>query len=199
MVVKGKKQERGEATRDAMIAAARRQFGRSGFIATSLDEIVRDAGVTKGALYHHFSDKEELFLAVAESIRRETTSKLQDLFLLPDSFAALEAGCMAIFDAYLDPEVRQIMVIDAKSVLSTAAYRDLQNRDESAFVRGTLRRAMREGVVEPQPLRPLASMLTGAIAEACTLIADSDNPTAARDEVGQVLSRILEGLRPLTA
>lgn len=196
MVVKGKKQERGEATRESLVEAARRLFGEKGFNSTSLDEIVKEAGVTKGALYHHFSDKEELFKAVAESVRRETTTKLQDLFLLPDSFAALEAGCLAIFDAYLDPAVRQIVLTDARSVLSPAAYRDLQSRDESAFVRATLRRAMREGVVETQPLRPLASMLTGAIGEACTLIADADDPGTARDDVGRVLSRLLAGLRP---
>jgi AcrR family transcriptional regulator len=196
MVVKGKRQERGESTRESLVESARQLFGESGFNSTSLDEIVKRAGVTKGALYHHFSDKEELFKAVAESVRRETTTKLQDLFLVPDCFAALEAGCLAIFDAYLDPAVRQIVLTDARSVLSPAAYRDLQNRDESAFVRGTLRRAMREGVIETQPLRPLASMLTGAIGEACTLIGDSDDPGTARDEVGRVLSRLLAGLRP---
>ena len=196
MVVKGKKQERGEATREALVETARRLFGRQGFNATSLDEIVKEAGVTKGALYHHFSDKEELFKAVAESVRRDTTVKLQDLFLLPDPFAALQSGCMAIFDAYLDPNVRQIVLTDARSVLSSAAYRDLQSRDESAFVRATLRRAMREGVIEIQPLRPLAAMLTGAIGEACTLIADAEDPAAAREEVGRVLARLLAGLRP---
>ena len=198
MVVKGKKQERGEATREALVDAARRLFGERGFNSTSLDEIVKEAGVTKGALYHHFSDKEELFKAVAESIRSETTTKLQDLFLLPDSFSALEAGCLAIFDAYLDPAVRQVVLTDARSVLSPAAYRDLQSRDESAFVRATLRRAMREGVIETQPLRPLASMLTGAIGEACTLIADANDPGTARDDVGRVLTRLLAGLRPVT-
>jgi AcrR family transcriptional regulator len=196
MVVKGKKQERGEATRDALLEAARRLFGKQGFNATSLNEIVQEAGVTKGALFHHFSDKEDLFMAVAEAVRRDTTVKLQDLFLLPDPFAALQAGCMAIFDAYLEPTVRQIVLTDARSVLSPAAYRELRNRDESAFVRATLRRAMREGAIETQPLRPLATMLTGAIGEACTLIADADDPAAARDEVGQVLTRLLLGLRP---
>jgi AcrR family transcriptional regulator len=196
MVVKGKRQERGEITRDALVDAAQRLFGEQGFNATSLEEIVREAGVTKGALYHHFSDKEELFLAVAESVRRDTTIKLQDLFLLPDAFAALQAGCTAIFDAYLDPSVRQIVLTDARSVLSPAAYRELRNRDESAFVRATLRRAMREGAIETQPLRPLATLLTGAIAEACTLIADAEDPASARAEIGQVLSRLLSGLRP---
>lgn len=195
MVVKGKRQERGDATRDALVEVARRLFGQQGFNATSLEEIVSEAGVTKGALYHHFSDKEELFLAVVEVVRRDTTTLLQDLFLLPDSFSALVAGCQAIFDAYLDPSVRQIVLIDARSVLSPMAYRELRNRDESAFVRATLRRAMREGSLETQPLRPLAAMLTGAIGEACTLIADADDPRATRAEVDQVLNRLIEGLR----
>ena len=196
MVVKGKKQERAEATRDALIEAARSLFGERGFSGTSLDEIVRAAGVTKGALYHHFSDKETLFAAVTEAVKRDLTRKLSDLFLSPDPFDGLEAGCLAILDAYLDPALRQIVWVDARSVLSPSAYLELQGRYEPVFVRAALRRAMREGVIETQPLVALATLLTGAIGEGCTLIADSEDPKAARAEVGQVMSRLLAGLRP---
>ena len=196
MVVKGKKQERGEATREALVEAARSLFGERGFAGTSLDEIVRTAGVTKGALYHHFSDKEDLFAAVAEEVKRDITSTLSDLFLSPDPFDGLEAGCLAILDAYLDPALRQIVWVDARSVLSPSAYLELQGRYEPVFVRAALRRAMREGVIDRQPLIPLATLLTGAIGEGCTLIADAEDPTTARAEVGQVVSRLLAGLRP---
>lgn len=196
MSVKGQKLERGEATREKLLAAARRLFGERGFAATSLDELVAEAGVTKGALYHHFSDKEHLFAEVAEALKRDTTRQLSDLFLLADPFEALEAGCYAILDAYLDPAVRQIVWIDARAVLPASAYRDLQGRYEPVFLRAALRRAMREGVIDTVPLRPLATLLTGAIGEACTLVADADDPAAARQEVAQVVHRLLRGLRP---
>ncbi len=80
--------------------------------------------------------------------------------------------------------------------MEPAAYTELQARYEPVFLRAALRRAMREGVIEAQPLRPLAVLLTGAMGEACTLVADAPDPTAARTEVGQVVSRLLSGLRP---
>ena len=196
MVVKGKKLERGEVTRNALVQSALDLFGERGFAGTSLDDVVAVAGVTKGALYHHFSDKESLFATVAEEVKRTTTRQLSDLFLLADPFEALESGCLAILDAYLDPAVRQIVWIDARAVLGPAAYQELQSRYEPVFLRAALRKAMRAGVVDTQPLKPLATLLTGAIGEACTLVADSPDPAAARAEVGQVVSRLLNGLRP---
>lgn len=196
MVVKGKKLERGEVTRNALVQSALDLFGERGFAGTSLDDVVAVAGVTKGALYHHFSDKESLFATVAEEVKRTTTRQLSDLFLLADPFEALESGCLAILDAYLDPAVRQIVWIDARAVLGPAAYQELQSRYEPVFLRAALRKAMRSGVVETQPLKPLATLLTGAIGEACTLVAESPDPAAARAEVGQVVSRLLRGLRP---
>jgi AcrR family transcriptional regulator len=195
MVVKGHRFERGDATRSALVAAARKLFGERGYAATSLDDVVSLAGVTKGALYHHFTDKEHLFLAVAESVKRETTEHLSDLFLSEDPFEALEHGCQAILDAYLDPAIRQIVWIDARSVLGPAGYQELQSRYEPVFLRATLRRAMRLGVIDTQPLRPLTALLTGAIGEACSIVAESSDRDIPRAELGAALSRLLQGLR----
>ena len=195
IIVKGNKSDRGESTREALLAAARTLFGEVGFAATSLDDIVAAAGVTKGALYYHFSDKEDLFRAVAESVKREVNARLSNLFLDSEPFEALEKGCIEILEAYLDPAIRQIVWTDARSVLSLDAYRDIQNRYEQVFLRAALRRAMREGIIETLPLRPLTALLTGAIGEGCTYIAASPNPATAREEVGTTIVRILDGLR----
>ena len=195
MAVKGNQVERGESTRESLVSAARVLFGRDGFNSTSLDDIASSAGVTKGALYHHFDSKEDLFRAVAESVKRDINTRLSDLFLGSDAFSALEVGCFTILEAYLDPSVRQIVWLDAPAVLSLSAYRDIQGRYEQVFLRASLRRAMREGVIEQLPLRPLTSLLTGAIGEGCTFIAASPDPMSAREEVGRTMSRLLEGLR----
>jgi AcrR family transcriptional regulator len=164
--------------------------------ATSLEEIVSEAGVTKGVLYHHFSDKEALFLSVAEAVKHDIAHQLSGLFLDADPLDALIQGCEAILDAYLDPAVRQIVWVDARAVLGPAAYQDLQSRYEPVFLRAALRRAMRTGATEAQPLRPLALLLTGAIGEACALVASAAEPDAARAEVGKALARLLIGLQP---
>ena len=195
MAVKGIQVERGEGTRESLVSAARVLFGRDGFNSTSLDDIASSAGLTKGALYHHFDSKEDLFRAVAESVKRDINTRLSDLFLGSDAFSALEVGCFTILEAYLDPSVRQIVWLDAPAVLSLSAYRDIQGRYEQVFLRASLRRAMREGVIEQLPLRPLTSLLTGAIGEGCTFIAASPDPMSAREEVGRTMSRLLEGLR----
>lgn len=196
MVVKGQKLEKGSATREKLLGAARQLLGERGFAATSLDDVVAAAGVTKGALYHHFADKEHLFVSVAEAVKRDTTRELSDLFLLPDPFDALRDGCQAILDAYLDTAVRQIVWIDARAVLSPTRYRELQSRYEPVFLRAALRRAMLAGAIDTAPLRPLAALLTGAIGEACTFVADAADPATARQEVAQVVNRLLHGLRP---
>lgn len=195
MVVKGQVLERGEATRARLLDAARELFGVHGFAATSLDEVVASAGVTKGALYHHFASKDALFKAVAEAVKQDTAMVLSDLFLTTDPFEALVAGCSAMLDAYLDPSTHQIVWIDAPAVFSADEYRNLQTRFEPVFLRAVLRRAMRLGAIEVQPLRPLVALLTGAIGEACSLIASSSDREAVRQEVLQAIRRLLVGLR----
>src|SRR3954468_13829133 len=194
------KAARGEATRRALLASARELFGEKGYAGTSVDEVVRHAGVTKGALYHHFRDKDELFRAVVEEVKLEVTTKAADSY-----FAAAEGAdpqqtvhltCLAVIDAYLDPAVQRITVLDARGVLDSSVRRELDARYEVAMLRGAFRAAMRAGVIERQPIVPLAHIVAGALTEACALIAEADDKATARAEVSDVISRLLDGLRP---
>jgi AcrR family transcriptional regulator len=195
MEVKTTRQAHGEATREALVDAAAELFGTAGYAATSVDEIVAAAGVTKGALYHHFTDKEALFRAVFERVQREVSDKAVAEFLQPDPWEALEGGCRLWIDAHLDPAVRQIVLADAKSVLGWEAARAIETRFSAVALRGALRKAMTAGVVERLPLRPAALMLTGALSEACLYVAEADDPDQARAEVSEVLASVLGGLR----
>ena len=116
--VKDKRVAQGDATRAALVAAARDLFGTQGFAETSTDEIVVRAGVTKGALYHHFSGKEDLFRAVFEQVQHEVSDQAVAEFLGSDSWAALLNGCTLWVDAHLDPSVRRIVLQDARAVLA---------------------------------------------------------------------------------
>jgi AcrR family transcriptional regulator len=193
--VKSKKVAQGEATRSALLGAARELFGEQGYVATSTEEIVAKAGVTKGALYHHFPDKESLFRAVFEQVQREVSDKAVAEFLQPDSWEALVVGCRLWIDAHLDPGVRQIVLTDARGVLGWDAARAIETRFSAVALRGALRKGMHAGVIERRPLRPLALMLTGALSEACLYVAESEDPESARDEVGALVVDLLTGIR----
>ena len=186
----------GEETKAALLAAARELFGGDGYAATSLEDVVARAGVTKGALYHHFKGKTDLFQAVYEQVKREVSDAVVKVFLEPDAWHALTAGCQLMIDAQLDPAVRRIALHDARSVLEWETIRAVENRYGAVGLRGVLRRAVRHGVIEEQPLRPLALLLSGALGEACFYVADADDPVAAREEAGRLVLRLLEGLRP---
>ena len=195
MTVKDKRLAQGESTRAALVGAARDLFGAQGYAATSTEEIVHRAGVTKGALYHHFADKEGLFRAVFEQVQWEVSDRAVDRFNLPDSWEALLGGCRSWIEAHLDPGVRQIALVDARGVLGWETVHAIETRFSAVALRGALRKAMHAGVVRRQPLRPLALMLTGALSEGVIYIADADDPDAARQEVHGLVIELLTGLR----
>jgi AcrR family transcriptional regulator len=196
--VKSKKVQQGDVTRHALLGAARKLFGEHGYAATSLDEVGHAAKVTKGALYHHYNGKQELFAAVYEQVQREVSERVATAFLEPDPWKDLCAGCHAMLDAHLDPPVQRIVLHDAQAVLDADTIRRVENRYGAVVLRGALRRAIRAGVVQSLPLKTLAVMLTGAILEGCVAIADADDQARAREDVGTVLTSLLEGLRPHT-
>ncbi len=198
MDVKNKKAQQGEATRRALIDAARKLFGEKGYAATSLDEIVAGAKVTKGAFYHHYNGKQDLFAAVYEQVKLEVSDRFAVAFIEPDPWKDLCAGCQAMLDAHLDPSVQRIVLQDAQAVLDADTIRRVDARYGAVVLRGALRRAIRAGIVQALPLKTLALMLTGAILEGCMAIADSDDPAQAREDTGNVLTALLEGLRPHT-
>jgi len=177
------------------VVAARDLFGERGYAATSIDEVASRAGVTKGAFYHHFGGKADLFQEVYEQVKREVSDQVVSVFNEPDHWKAVIGGCQLMIDAQLDPAVRRIALHDARSVLGWDVVRQIESRYGAVGIRGALRKAMNGGVIEPQPLRPLALLLAGALSEACFYVADADDPAAAREEVGRLIERILEGLK----
>ncbi|HSZ36633.1 MAG TPA: helix-turn-helix domain-containing protein [Acidimicrobiales bacterium] len=196
--VKGRLDRRvaqGDATRASLVKAARELFGEKGYVDTSIDEIVARAGVTKGAVYHHFEGKEGLFRAVFEQVHTEVTDQAAAEFLGPDSWAALLDGCALWIDAHLDPAIRTIALQDARAVLGWDEVRGIENRFGAVALRGALRKAMHAGVLEQRPLRPLALLLMGALGEGCLYIAESNDPVEARTEVLALITDMLSAFR----
>jgi AcrR family transcriptional regulator len=175
-------------------------FGKQGYAGTSIDEIVRAAGVTKGALYHHFRDKDELFRAVVEEVKAEVTAAAGASFIdAPpddDPLRRVHVLCLDLIEAHLDPAVQRITVLDARAVFDASTRRDLDSRYEVSLLRGAFRSAMRVGAIERQEIAPLAHIVAGALFEACALIAEADDKETSRAQVSQVVNRLLDGLQP---
>jgi AcrR family transcriptional regulator len=192
------KAEQSEATRTALIAAARELFAERGYAAVGTEEIVRATGVTRGALYHHFAGKRELFAAVYEDVERQLVERIaaSAISSAGDPLQALHAGAQAFLDACEDPAVRRIALVDAPSVLGWEQWREIGLRYGFGLVQGTVQAAMDAGLIDPQPVLPLAHLLLGAIDEGAMLIARADDGGETRAQVGASVTRFLDALRP---
>jgi AcrR family transcriptional regulator len=188
--------ENTQATRAALVDAARELFAQRGFAAVSTEEIVRRARVTRGALYHHFTGKEGLFEAVFEQVEGDLTERIAaEAMQAAEPWDAMRSGAQAFLDACLDPAVQRITLLDAPSVLGWERWREIGQRYGLGLVQATLQAAMDAGQIESQPVRPLAHILIGALDEAAMLVARADDVQATRREVGEALERYLQALR----
>ena len=193
---RSKKIEQGDATREALIAAARDLFGTQGYAATSLDEVVRCAGVTKGALYHHFAGKQQLFLAVFEAVKKELSREVFPVEIANDDvWRDLIGRCRSFIEKHTDPRVQRIVLIDARSVLSWDDWRKIDSDYGVVMLRAGLRRAVHRGLIAPLPLHSLAAMLAGALTEACLLVSNAEDRIVAIEEAVVIVERFLRGLR----
>jgi AcrR family transcriptional regulator len=196
-VKRGRKAAQSEATRAKLVKVARRLFAKRGFAAVGTEELVKKAGVTRGALYHQFDDKKDLFRAVFEQVESEVAQGVAEQALAAsDPLEALRRGARLWLDACLDPEVRRIVLLDAPSVLGWDEWRAVGARYGLGLLAAALQGAMDAGAIERQPLMPLAHVTMGALDAAALYVAESDDPAAARKEMEPVLERMLETLRP---
>ncbi|HUO70827.1 MAG TPA: TetR/AcrR family transcriptional regulator [Solirubrobacteraceae bacterium] len=191
------KAEQREATTAALIASARALFAERGYAGVGTEEIVQHAGVTRGALYHHFKGgKEDLFRAVLVQVSAETARHVMAAGMSTDDpWEALVLGSEAFLDAAMTAEVQRIMLVDGPSVLGWDVWRAADADYALGMIEGALQHAIDAGRLVPQPAKALAHVLLGALDEAAMVVARADDPEAARAEMGQTMRRLLEGLR----
>lgn len=191
--------ERRAATRRALLDAARALFAEKGFAGVTVEEVVREAGVTRGALYHHFEDKRLLLRAVVEEIEDEIDILVEGAAKgahrrSGDPLEAMMAGYYAFLDACSRPEVRRIVLLDGPAVLGWEEWHEIDAAHAVAQIEAGLEMLVDAGFVEPQPLRPLAHLLHGAVIEAAFYAAASEDAGKARGEAGASLERLIRGL-----
>ncbi len=186
-----------EATTAALIKAGRELFAERGYADVGTEEIVARAGVTRGALYHHFrGGKEELFHAVVVEINAETARHVSEVARAQaDPWEQLAAGADAFLDAFAAPEVQRIILVDAPSVLGWDIWRAIDSEQGLGLVEAAIQRAIDAGRLIPQPAKALAHVVLGALNEAAMVVAGADDPAAARAEMSATVRRLLEGLR----
>ncbi|MEA3075408.1 MAG: hypothetical protein QOF60_316 [Actinomycetota bacterium] len=188
--------ERSAATRTALLDAARQLFASQGYAGTGREEIVAAAGVTRGALQHHFGDKEALFLAVYEIVEREVVEVVAEAAMKAggDAIDQLREGCHAYLDAVLDPAVQRICAIDGPAVLAAPVRQEITDRYALGLVREALRQAMESGRIDKAPVDAFAQVLLAGLMAAAQYVATATRPRLARGEAGQTIEVLLDGL-----
>jgi AcrR family transcriptional regulator len=190
--------ERAAETRDALIGAARPLFASVGFADAALETIVRNAGVTRGALYHHFADKTELFAAVFERVEAEMAIRMGEAVAAAGHSDPVEIMrlCSGLWlDACAEPEVQRIVLLEALAVLGWERWSDIGHRYNIGFVKGLLTDAIESGSIPRQPVEATALTIMGALREATLYIARADDQHRARADAGAVMDRLLNALR----
>lgn len=157
------------ATRADLLRIGRRVFTRHGYDATSVAMLCRAAGVTHGALYHHFPSKLELFAAVTDDLARDVADRVQRAADGAKGWAQVEAACDAYLAVCGDPALATILLRDAPRVLP--AYDEIDHAANEPMVAGLLRRWIDAGLLRPVPVLAVARMIGGAFAEAGAAIA----------------------------
>ncbi|UED85872.1 TetR/AcrR family transcriptional regulator [Streptomyces profundus] len=191
----GVRARRRAETRTALLREARALFAARGYGAVGLSEVVRAAGVTKGALYHHFDGKAALFRAVLEQVQQEVAERVaQRAEERSGAWGQLTAGCAAFLDASADPEVQRVMLVDGPAVLGWNEWRALDEATSARHLSEALAEAIEAGEIPRQPVAPLASLLSGAMNETALWLASSERSEDLAD-ARAALARLLEGLR----
>ncbi|MET0371768.1 MAG: TetR/AcrR family transcriptional regulator [Sphingobium sp.] len=186
-----------DETRAALVAAARRLFAQKGYHHVGIREFAAEAGVTRGALYHHFAGKEDLLLAVIDSIKSELQSAAARRHRKPDRpdrWLQLRQDLQIGLDDMMQPDILKILLLDAPSVLGWQRWRAESNRFGLAAITKAVERSIAEGLIAPLPATTLAQLISASYNEASLTIAFADDPAAARASAGAALDALLAGL-----
>jgi AcrR family transcriptional regulator len=198
MPVKSLRAENAEKTKIALLRAARELFGKRGYADVSAEEIVKKARVTRGALYHHFKDKHDLFCAVGDEVGAELARRVEEAALPiaeKDPWAAILAGIDAFLDACTEGDFHRIVIVDAPAVEGWDEWRKHAELHELGLIKVGLELAMDAGAMRKQPVDILAAMIFSVINEGGMLIGRADDRKTARRDVGETVHKVLEGLR----
>jgi AcrR family transcriptional regulator len=199
MEVNSRRAEHIQDTRAALVRAARELFAENGYAGTGTEDIVARARLTRGALYHHFRDKADLFRTVMQTVAADLAQRLiaQELTgaaRAPGHWDQLREGFQDFLDACTGTDFQRIVLVEGPAVLGHDAWSDLVEQHGLGLLRTWLQQAIDDGQIDPLPVDPLARLLAAMIGEASLYIARAADPARARRDAGATVDRILTGL-----
>ena len=190
--------ERSESTRGELIRVARELFTDPGYTETSLDTVAERAGVTKGALYHHFKNKRELFQAVFEQLEMEICERVIMAAggAGSDVWKGLQAGVNEFLEAGAhDNAIQRIVLLDGPTILGWETWKEIDERYGFGLVKASIEQAMEAGVLAKRPSEPIARLFLASLSEAAIQIARADDQQHAMDEMSSAIWALMESLR----
>jgi AcrR family transcriptional regulator len=189
-----KQEERRTRTRSAILEAAHQVFATDGYEATSVDKIAAQAGVAKGAIYHHFSTKAALFEAVLETVSAELQAHtLQATAAATDFWSAAQMGNRAFLTACAEPKTARILLHDGPAVLGWDRWREIDHQNFGGLVRHSFAVAIDNGILAPRDLDKMTKIALGALTEAAFDVAVAENPLECADHYIEIISAMLGG------
>ena len=179
-----------------LMAVARRHFTERGYAESSMEEIVAEAKLTRGALYHHFGSKKGLFRAVLASVQKEIGERVEAEAAKGDHpWDQLIMGCRAFVSAAVEPRMRRILLIDGPAVLGWDEWRRMDEENSMRHLREHLDMMQRQGYLNPLPLDALTHCLSGALNESALWIAQNRDAGQPLEETMTVISQLLQSLK----
>jgi AcrR family transcriptional regulator len=190
-----KRVEQGRATRAVLIEVATHLFATNGYEATAIPAVLQAAGVSRGALYHHFESKEALFEEVVKLVEAGVMAKVtRSVRDASDPLDALRRGCAAYLAMCRDPTVRQISLIDAPSVLGWERWRQIDEQHAFGLVKAAIATISTDGRIRPELVDVVAHMVLAALLEVALLVARADEGRLAIRRGQEAIDEMLTAL-----
>jgi AcrR family transcriptional regulator len=185
-----------EATTKRLLEIARQQFTKNGYAQTATEAIVEEAGVTRGALYHHFGSKDGLFKAVVEAVQQDVALRIEKaVSKYNDPWEQLLVGCKTFLTASMDADIQQIMLLDAPAVLGFETWREIDSQNSMRLLRESIEELVDKKVIQTPSAEAFTHLLSGAMNEAALWVARSANPKQTLIEATKTLEHLLNSIK----
>lgn len=192
------KQQQSQETIGVLLTVAMEEFSQYGYSGASTERIVKKAQLTRGALYHHFANKKDLFYSVFLMAQREIAKRIEDSARqATEPWEELLLGCYGFLEATSDPALQQIVVRDGPAVLDWESYRLVAEEGDGGvtLLAQCLKELSEKKIISAEPIEAMTHLLSGAMDEAAVWVAQADDSGKALGEAKEALSRLLQGLR----
>lgn len=189
--MKSRKEENFEATRAALMAVARKHFARDGYSKAQIGRIAADARVTTGAVYHHFNNKKDLFVAVAENLEAELLATAASV-ASDDPWQRLKLGFEKLIDLCASSAVQRIIFVEAPQVVGPEVWRKIELRYAFGALRTILAVLQEAKIIKPYPIDLIARTMLALLHETSAELARAKNDPGIRAQVSNLLAEVLD-------